>query len=337
MKVAFRVDVNEHIATGHAVRCMAIAEQVVKRGDEAVFIVSDNISSDFITNRGFDGIVLDTRWDDKESEVTILRKCLSDDNVGVLLVDSYQATPRYLELLQGICKIAYIDDYTDHALAVQYLIRYDIGCDAEFVQSLYTKKETALLLGTRFAPLRSQFQDVKYCVDDHVSNLLILTGGTNPCNYAEKIIERLIEDNILSSVIAHLVVGEYAICNITNSNLVIHRNVKNMAELMRGCDIAISAAGTTTYELCACGVPTVTFTLADNQMANAIGFDLKGVIPYAGDMRDDREACLESMSRYVRRYITDKGSRREHSGRMRACVDGNGAMRIAQAIGGGKR
>ncbi|MCR5796546.1 MAG: hypothetical protein K6G63_01315 [Eubacterium sp.] len=35
---------------------------------------------------------------------------------------------------------------------------------------------------------------------------------------------------------------------------------------MQKCDIAISAAGSTLYELCACGVPTITYTTADNQI-----------------------------------------------------------------------
>lgn len=40
---------------------------------------------------------------------------------------------------------------------------------------------------------------------------------------------------------------------------------KKMSELMQQCDMAVSAAGSTLYELCACGMPTITYVLADNQ------------------------------------------------------------------------
>ena len=43
--------------------------------------------------------------------------------------------------------------------------------------------------------------------------------------------------------------------------LQLHENVKDMASLMAGRDLAVSAAGTTLYELCAAGVPAVSFTL----------------------------------------------------------------------------
>ena len=46
----------------------------------------------------------------------------------------------------------------------------------------------------------------------------------------------------------------------------IHKNITNMSDYMRGCEMAVSAGGTTLFELCACGIPTVCFSFAENQM-----------------------------------------------------------------------
>lgn len=56
---------------------------------------------------------------------------------------------------------------------------------------------------------------------------------------------------------------------------------------MQKCDIAISAAGSTLYELCATGIPAITYTLADNQLIAAEQFDKQGIMLSAGDCRDD--------------------------------------------------
>jgi len=38
-----------------------------------------------------------------------------------------------------------------------------------------------------------------------------------------------------------------------------------MSEIMLKCDVAVTAGGSTMYELAACGIPMVTFIYADNQ------------------------------------------------------------------------
>lgn len=115
------------------------------------------------------------------------------------------------------------------------------------------------------------------------------------------------------------------------AHIVLHRNVTDMRSLMLQCDAAISAGGTTLFELCACGIPTVTYALADNQIMNAAAFEKAGLMLYAGDIRNDRRfvarifECLEAL-------VQDHTLRLRMSERMQKLVDGNGAARLATAI-----
>ena len=48
-------------------------------------------------------------------------------------------------------------------------------------------------------------------------------------------------------------------------NINLYKNVSNMAEIMKKCDLAISAAGSTLYELASLSIPSIVFSFADNQ------------------------------------------------------------------------
>ena len=72
----------------------------------------------------------------------------------------------------------------------------------------------------------------------------------------------------------------------------VYQNVKEMAELMGTADMAISAASTVLYECCRMQLPTVFFTMADNQQNDAAAFTENGLMEYAGDIREDRAETI---------------------------------------------
>ena len=67
----------------------------------------------------------------------------------------------------------------------------------------------------------------------------------------------------------------------------LYQSHSRLSELMLEADIAISAGGTTLFELCAAGVPTITYTIADNQTQGAEWFNENAMMGYAGDARRD--------------------------------------------------
>ena len=104
-----------------------------------------------------------------------------------------------------------------------------------------------------------------------------------------------------------------------------------MASLMSAMDLSISAAGTMLYELCAMGIPAISYTIADNQIPAATAFDQVQAIPYIGDIRTTPDLCSH-LADQLFVLLADPAARKKQSALMHSLVDGNGAKRIASEI-----
>ena len=165
---------------------------------------------------------------------------------------------------------------------------------------------------------------------------MVSAGGADP----ERITERIMTDICpeMRDIVFHFIVGalnprlnDIKALSEGKDNIVFHINEKNMSGLMENCDIAISAAGSTLYELCATGLPTITYTLADNQLVAAEQFDKRGIMLSAGDCRGD-DGFIDRVKMYIEKLNDSIELRRELSGKMQQLVDGNGAARIIEAL-----
>ena len=112
-----------------------------------------------------------------------------------------------------------------------------------------------------------------------------------------------------------------------------YQNVGNIQDYMKITDLAISAGGTTLYELAAMGVPTITFSFVQNQLKNVYQFAEDDLMDYAGD------ASSDSVEDEIIRLYTEAEKnfwlRKKRSIRMQQLVDGRGAERIAALLSRG--
>lgn len=331
--IAIRVDMNNQIATGHLMRCLSIAEALRFHNEEVMFIVADEQPIEFLSQRNFRYIVLNTQWNNMESEVKELTKIIIDKNIDKLLIDSYQVTYKYLNEISNITKTIYIDDLGKFEYPVNTVI-----CYANYWKKLgydLNNTKTKYFLGTKYVPLRKEFWNIKNKhISDDVENVLIMTGGSDPYNIVGLMLCGIDRSKYKK---IDVICGRYnsnyndLVAGYRNeSNVSIHRNVSNMEDYMMNADIAISAGGTTLYELCACGIPTISYTFVDNQIDNAKQFDEDGLIRYAGDVRDGD--IVKSINSILNKMKDDYKLRKDMSHRMQLCVDGRGTMRVADIM-----
>ena len=99
---------NSVIATGHVMRCLAIADAAKEIGENTTFIVADDQADHMIRKRGYETIILRTRWDNMEMELDRLQSIIHEQRIRALLVDSYQVTQPYLQTLSDWVNVVYI-------------------------------------------------------------------------------------------------------------------------------------------------------------------------------------------------------------------------------------
>ena len=388
--IYIRTDANNTIATGHMMRCLSIADACLQKGMQVCFVVSDEESRSVFDTLAPNAIsseylpfvsvsVLQTAlYHDLEKELPEFTDMIVTNEVDILLLDSYFVTPSYLETLGQVTKTAYIDDLRKFDSPVDLLVNYDIIPDAltEEYKASY-QNAGSCLLGGLYTPLRRQFHNCSFTIREFMPdsskkpNILLTTGGSDPHHFCLHFLQAAKQMPVtFHVVIGRLYTDKDALTNYVkrhdNDNepqhakpfsdnvacdIVLHENVSDMAALMASCDFAVSAAGTTLYELCALGVPSVSFTMADNQMVTAKVFDSQGAVYYAGDIRPASDFSLrvsdlshrpginnEVIERIIKRLaemtlMSDNYSKRKSAHEtMRRLVDTNGASRIAEAL-----
>jgi spore coat polysaccharide biosynthesis predicted glycosyltransferase SpsG len=259
---------------------------------------------------------------------------IKTQNVKKLLIDSYHVTPAYLRNLCALTYIIYIDDLNAFHYPCHMLINYNCYYHKFNYPQHYPR--TPLLLGCDYAPLRREFQGLpRRVVHRDVRSVLVTTGGNDPRNTAGKLVAMAKETHHLHNLAFHIIAGRFnpyinELKHLANKyrDVVIHTHVPGMSQLMYECDIAVSAGGSTLYELCACGTPTVAFSLADNQVDGVTSFGGSYMID-AGDIRKNEDQCLNRMLDGVNQLVTGYHLRLELSEKSQNLVDGQGALRIA--------
>ena len=171
-------------------------------------------------------------------------------------------------------------------------------------------------------------------IRQYIRHVFVSTGGSDSLHLALRITKHL--KNNPSNYIFHILLGKLnqdkeEIKSTSGENVVLYDNVADMKTLIFSCDIAVSAAGSTMYEIFACGVPFITYSTADNQIFGAERMDKMGIAHNCGDFRltEHPETVIIDA---VEKLAADYDKRVRVGAKMRELVDGYGADRIAEGL-----
>lgn len=215
-----------------------------------------------------------TQAEDAEACAPILAEFQPD----WLIVDHYALDARWELLLRPHCRrLMVIDDLADRAHACDLLLDQTFGRNAEDYRP-WVPADCHLLCGSQYALLRPEFAALRgYSLqrraEPQLRQLLITMGGVDKDNATGQVLEALRSCPLPADCRITVVMGATAPWLTEVKRLAqdmpwptqVNVGVKDMAQLMADSDLAIGAAGATTWERCCLGLPTGMLVLADNQ------------------------------------------------------------------------
>jgi hypothetical protein len=154
-------------------------------------------------------------------------------------------------------------------------------------------------------------------------------GGVDFNNITEKILKKLKLCNLPNNINVVVIMGKFApyLKNIENQvsdlpfNVEIKTDIDNMAEVMAHSDICIGAAGTSTWERCCLGLPTIQIIIADNQKDIAVNLSSVKAVKLISDICQLPKA-IKDISKYNHKMSLNSST----------IVDGSGSYRVGKLI-----
>lgn len=343
-----RADGNSHIGMGHLMRTMSIAAKLSNR-TKVVYLTTMEEAALEIHRHGYEAVLLKCEPFSEEEALDICRLAdqLKEDN-PLILIDSYSINDKYLNVFSGKIKRVIMDDLAEYPYVTDALINYNTYADESKYEKLYLGKrfKPLFLLGGKYIPLRDEFSVNCDRDFEKIENILITTGGSDEYNLATKIVVKILEKNdALSKAKIHVVSGAFnnnsvALAKLSNqyTNIIVHNRVYKMSELMAECDLAVSAGGSTCYELCAMGLPFVVFAYAKNQTQIIEDMSVKnialnaGYIDFEHNDNIDTELVIGQIVDNLEILAGSKEERKLRSIRGRDLIDGQGALQLANRL-----
>jgi len=333
-----RADANARSGIGHLIRSAALAQGWAARGGNAILLASiEGQTPAAIAATGVELRRLPAAHPDPADLPAVLAAARSA-GAAYVACDGYHFDAEYTSRLRAAgLRTLVIDDIADAP-------RYD--ADIVLNQNIYAERftyraaeGTTFLLGPRYALLRREFvrrRDWQRPHPERARRLLVTMGGGGGSEPLMTAIEGLIalgDASLDVTVLAgpSTIGGDTAARAAAQSGLPITfvSNPADMPGLFAGADMALSAGGSTCWEMCFMQLPAVLVTLSDNQSGITAGLHEAGAAQHLGW----REQVTPGMIRDAVGGLRDDRARREAmAARGRALVDGLGAERVASAL-----
>lgn len=265
-----------------------------------------------------------------------------------IMLDHYALAAPWEALMASHAPVLCIDDLSDRPHQCQWLVDQTYGKTSDDYRYLTPSKCTTWigaeysLLRPEFKQTRSHFQRLAPRVDEKL-RLLITLGGVDEHNVTMQVLALLAQTTLLAkkTVLAKLsitlvlgaanphraILAEY--CQQLNADIQLLVNTNDMATLMVQHDVCIGAAGSTVWERCALGMPTLMLVLAENQETIAQNIAVAGAAINLGRIE---QVTAGKLADELYRLHSDKQHYIGMAENAIAVCDGMGCERVLMAI-----
>lgn len=252
-----RTDASTQIGSGHVMRCLTIAQNLILHNIDVKFWMKDLPGNliEYVIKQRFDNIS-------------------QAEKADLYIIDHYGIDEKWEQSIYS---------FTNHLMVIDDLANRSHYCDLLLDQNVVPNYETRYenlvpsyckkLLGPKYLIMRDEFIKARQNVSKRngtVKRLLVFMGGSDPTNETMKVIQAL-QTIQQEFIYVDIVVGKSnihkneieKICNKHGYHY--HCQINYMAQLMQLADFSIGAGGLTTWERCYVGLPSSSTIVAKNQ------------------------------------------------------------------------
>ncbi len=357
MQVAFRADASYEIGTGHVMRCLTLADKLSQYGVQSHFICRAHEGNliDLVNKRGYkvsilpklnpgrDLIVSDLvhgHWlgADWLTDAQQSRSAMVGEFIDWIIVDHYALDYRWESYLRKNCKsMMIIDDLEDRIHTCEVLLDQNQITELHRRYKGRTSIGATHLLGPKYALLHPNYSNLHLKAKPRkspVKNIFVYYGGVDHHNLTEMTIAAFLKiksidltmDVIVSKTNTHI----KSILKSVNqcTKIKIHHSLPTLAEIILKADLAVAAGGSNTWERCCLGLPSLTISVAQNQIKMCNELHKQGLIKHLGFFEN---ISVDSIAEAIKKELNSQAL----EGWSIHCLDqldGRGAERVAEVL-----
>ena len=341
MNIVIRTDASVDLGTGHVMRCLTLADELRQHDATVHFICRKEPGNliELIEKRGYKvhrlSPDIDLNTDQKLTQNILKNLSIFPD---WLIIDNYNIDISWESSLRDFTKkIMVIDDLENKQHDCDILLNQNYGINENQYKGLVSE-HCIRLIGPKNALLRPQFVKLRESLKDHnskINRIFIFMGGADPTNETCKVL-RAVEMLGKTDVSIDVVVGvsnshQKEIENLVShlSNATCYFNTQNMAELMTSAQLCIGAGGSTSWERCCVGLPSIVIIIAENQVQIAKSLEKSGAIINLGWWKKVKESNIKKA---IKTLLEKPTVRKNMAVKSKMIVDGKGAVIVSERI-----
>lgn len=261
MRICFITDGGSQAGMGHVQQSITLAKELRDQAEITFLTKSDQTILTMIREEGF--LASSLRTDDE------IMDHLTASDPDVVVFDKIDVEERLAAEIKTTldARLIIFTNLTSANRHADIAVTADIG--SQFQNVVYTDPTTNTLYyyGPKYWVLRPEFYEYKKkgkTLTGEVQHILLMFGGSDPTDVTSAALDALLAsktspeiDLILGAHFAHDDSLNRVLARYSGASVTVHRNIRNVAELMYKADLAVTSPGLSVFEALCVGTPVI--------------------------------------------------------------------------------
>lgn len=331
MKVLLRADASNSQGTGHVMRCLTLSEGLRRRGHEVILVTNHSGVSWLESEIRSSGLT--TFYAPQHS---LDSEAIDEHRADVVVIDSYEFQADRVPALRNHSLVMAIVDGSIRGIEADLYLDHNLGAEHNQWPS---HVEPKMLAGSQYALIRDAIiekrRDAPWQIQDEAPKVLAFMGGSDPGGTIVEVSRAFIHNGARLEVT--LIVGQSWLGEVTEMfadmpSVTVIEPTTELPSLLADANVVVAAAGSSAWELCTLGIPSLLIATADNQLQSFERLTADGLVLGLNLLRAEHGEVVREVENGVNALTASEQLRHELSLRCTAVFDGEGKQRVVLAM-----